>query len=125
MNYIYPKEENHFLIQLKYYQPTEIYLFERTDEEKNLIVLKILSIPLINGLSPNSHPAQILSDIFAIEEINKKIFLGWIFVDRDLNNILNSLIEASIKFHLNWILRPKNYNPPSEMLRMIRQKVQK
>ena len=33
---------------------------------------KHLSIPLINGLSPKSHPAQILSDIFTIEEITKK-----------------------------------------------------
>ena len=48
----------------------------RTDNEKKLNSFKkFLSIPLINGLSPNSHPAQILSDIFTIEEITKKIFL--------------------------------------------------
>ncbi len=45
----------------------------RTDNEKKLITFKkYLSIPLINGLSPKSHPAQILSDIFTIEEITKK-----------------------------------------------------
>ena len=31
-----------------------------------------LSIPIINGLSPSSHPTQVLSDIFTIEEIKKK-----------------------------------------------------
>ena len=41
----------------------------RTDDEKKLSIFKKhLSIPLINGLSPKSHPAQILSDIFTIED---------------------------------------------------------
>ena len=47
----------------------------RTDNENKLLNFKkYLSIPLINGLSPKSHPAQILSDVFTIEEITKKIF---------------------------------------------------
>ena len=97
----------------------------RTDNEKKLNSFKkFLSIPLINGLSPNSHPAQILSDIFTIEEITKKnisrLNICWI---GDSNNVLNSLIEASIKFSFKLSIGcPKNYNPPSEMLRMIRQK---
>ena len=100
----------------------------RTDNEKKLnIFKKFLSIPLINGLSPNSHPAQILSDIFTIEEITKKnisrLNICWI---GDSNNVLNSLIEASIKFSFKLNIGcPKNYNPPSEMLRMIRQKSSK
>ena len=45
----------------------------RTDDEKKIKSFsKFLSIPLINGLSPESHPAQILSDIFTIEEITKR-----------------------------------------------------
>ena len=100
----------------------------RTDNEKKLSSFKnFLSIPLINGLSPNSHPAQILSDIFTIEEITKKnisrLNICWI---GDSNNVLNSLIEASIKFSFKLNIGcPKNYNPPSEMLRMIRQKSSK
>ena len=100
----------------------------RTDNEKKLNSFKkFLSIPLINGLSPNSHPAQILSDIFTIEEITKKniskVNICWI---GDSNNVLNSLIEASIKFSFKLNIGcPKNYNPPSEMLRMIRQKSSK
>ncbi len=97
----------------------------RTDNEKKLNSFKkFLSIPLINGLSPNSHPAQILSDIFTIEEITKKniskLNICWI---GDSNNVLNSLIEASIKFSFKLNIGcPNNYNPPSEILRMIRQK---
>ena len=56
----------------------------RTDSDKKLEEFKkYLSIPIINGLSPSSHPTQILSDIFTIEEIKKKTnikikyFMGW------------------------------------------------
>ena len=45
----------------------------RTDSDKKIEVFqKHLKIPLVNGLSPSSHPTQILSDIFTIEEIKKK-----------------------------------------------------
>jgi ornithine carbamoyltransferase len=45
----------------------------RTDNDNKLEEFKkYLSIPIINGLSPSSHPTQILSDIFTVEEIKKK-----------------------------------------------------
>ena len=44
----------------------------RTDSDEKLEKFKnYLSIPIINGLSTKSHPTQILSDIFTIEEIKK------------------------------------------------------
>ena len=72
----------------------------RTDSEQKLSILKKhMTIPLINGLSPKSHPTQVLSDVFTIEEIKKKsiskLHICWI---GDSNNVLNSLIEASVKF---------------------------
>jgi len=96
----------------------------RTDEEKKLINFKKhLSIPLINGLSPKSHPAQILSDIFTIEEIKEKniskLNICWI---GDSNNVLNSLIEASIKFSFPLKIGcPKKYAPSNEMAILIKQ----
>ena len=45
----------------------------RTDSDKKVeIFKKYLTIPIINGLSPSSHPTQVLSDIFTVEEIKKK-----------------------------------------------------
>ncbi len=39
----------------------------RTDSDKKLEEFKKhLSIPIINGLSPSSHPTQILSDVFTV-----------------------------------------------------------
>ena len=59
---------------------------------------KNLTIPIINLLSPSSHPCQVLSDIFTVEEIKKKpiskLNICWI---GDCNNVLNSLIAVSVK----------------------------
>ena len=48
----------------------------RTDSDKKVENFrKYLSIPVINGLSPASHPTQVLSDVFTVEEIKKKTHL--------------------------------------------------
>ena len=86
----------------------------RTDNDNKLEEFKkYLSIPIINGLSPSSHPTQVLSDIFTVEEIKKKhiskMNICWI---GDSNNVLNSLIAASVKFSFNLNIGcPKNYEP--------------
>ena len=91
----------------------------RTDDNKKLESFKnFLSIPLINGLSPSSHPTQVLSDVFTIEEIKKKsiskLEIAWI---GDSNNVLNSLIVASVKFDFKLSIGcPKDYNPRNDLL---------
>ena len=91
----------------------------RTDSDKKLEEFKkYLSIPVINGLSPSSHPTQILSDIFTVEEIKKKpihkLNIAWI---GDCNNVLNSLIAASIKFSFKLKIGcPKKYKPDKNIM---------
>ena len=47
----------------------------RTDSDKKVKDFKkYLSIPIINGLSPSSHPTQVLSDVFTVEEIKENLF---------------------------------------------------
>jgi len=95
----------------------------RTDSEKKLDVLKKhMTIPVINGLSPKNHPTQILSDIFTIEEIKKKpiskLQICWI---GDSNNVLNSLIEASVKFSFKLNIGcPKKYEPNRDLLNWVK-----
>ena len=94
----------------------------RTDSDKKLEEFKkYISIPIINGLSPSSHPTQILSDVFTVEEIKKKsiskLNISWI---GDSNNVLNSLIAASIKFSFKLNIGcPKNYKPDHKMMNYI------
>ena len=79
----------------------------RNNDHKLIKKLSTLnSLPIINGLSDFSHPCQILSDMFTINENignikNKQI--TWI---GDYNNVLRSLIELQIlyKFKLNVVL---------------------
>ena len=91
----------------------------RTDSDDKIENFeKYLSIPVINGLSPSSHPTQVLSDIFTIEEIKNKpiskLNITWI---GDSNNVLNSLIAASIKFNFRLNIGcPKNYKPSKKIL---------
>ena len=86
----------------------------RTDSDKKIESLKnYSSIPLINGLSPSSHPTQVLSDVFTVEEIKKKpisnLNITWI---GDSNNVLNSLIAASVKFNFKLNIGcPISYSP--------------
>ena len=90
----------------------------RTDSDKKIEnFLKHISIPIINGLSPSSHPTQVLSDIFTVEEIKKKpiskLNICWI---GDSNNVLNSLIAASVKFSFKLSIGcPKKYEPEKEI----------
>ena len=95
----------------------------RTDNDEKLNEFKkYLSIPIINGLSPISHPTQILSDIFTVEEIKKKpissLNITWI---GDSNNVLNSLIAASIKFSFKLNIGcPSKYKPSKRMMQYIK-----
>jgi ornithine carbamoyltransferase len=91
----------------------------RTDSDQKVDNFKkYLSIPIINGLSPSSHPTQVLSDIFTVEEIKKKpiskLNITWI---GDSNNVLNSLIAASVKFSFKLNVGcPKKYEPKKFIL---------
>jgi len=95
----------------------------RTDSDAKLDEFKkYLSIPIINGLSPSSHATQILSDVFTIEEIKKKpiskLHIAWI---GDSNNVLNSLIAASVKFSFKLNIGcPKSYQPKKDILKYIK-----
>jgi ornithine carbamoyltransferase len=95
----------------------------RTDSDKKIEDFsKYLTIPVINGLSPSSHPTQVLSDVFTVEEIKKKsisrLNICWI---GDSNNVLNSLIAASIKFSFKLNIGcPKNYEPKKFVLDWIK-----
>jgi len=100
----------------------------RSDSDKKIEEFsKYLTIPIINGLSPSSHPTQVLSDIFTVEEIKKKpiskLNICWI---GDSNNVLNSLIAASVKFSFKLSIGcPKNYEPKKFVLDWVKKNKRK
>ena len=92
----------------------------RTDSDQKLSEFKkYMTIPIINGLSPSSHPTQVLSDVFTIEEIMKKSIskLNICWIGDAKNNVSNSLIEASVKFSFKLNIGcPKKYEPNKSLL---------
>ena len=95
----------------------------RTDNDKKVENFRDhLSIPVINGLSPSSHPTQVLSDVFTVEEIKKKpisnLNISWI---GDSNNVLDSLIAASVKFSFKLSIGcPKKFEPGKKVRDWVR-----
>jgi len=100
----------------------------RTDSDKKVENFrKYLSIPIINGLSPSSHPTQVLSDVFTVEEIKKKpiskLNICWI---GDSNNVLDSLIAASVKFSFKLSIGcPKKFEPGKEIKNWVKKNKKK
>ena len=100
----------------------------RTSSDKKIEDFsKNSTIPIINLLSPSSHPCQVLSDIFTVEEIKQKpiskLNICWI---GDTNNVLNSLIATSVKFKFNLNVGcPKSYRPPKFVLDWVKKNKRK
>mgnify|MGYP006171692977 CR=1 FL=1 len=91
----------------------------RTASHKNLEEFgKYLKIPIINGLSNESHPCQIMSDILTFEEIKGNITgktISWIGDGN--NNMSNSLIEAAGKFNFKLKIGcPNKYKPNKKIM---------
>ena len=91
----------------------------RTSLHKNLIEFaKCSKIPVINGLSEQSHPCQIMSDIFTFEEAKGNIkgkTIAWLGDGN--NNMSNSFIEAAAKFDFKLnIACPDKYKPSKNIM---------
>ena len=71
----------------------------RTTDHRRLVELhESATVPVINGLTDDTHPCQIMADVLTFEEhrgnIEGKVF-AW---TGDGNNVLHSLMEASARF---------------------------
>jgi len=104
----------------------DIVMMRANDHKNFLKFKKNLDIPIINGLTNISHPCQIMADIMTFEELkgsieNKKI--AWL---GDGNNVVYSLIEASVKFNFELaIASPKKFLPDKKILNWAKNKNKK
>ena len=89
-------------------QYIDCLIIRNNDHSKIKEFSRLNLLPIINGLSNFSHPCQILSDIFTIEEILGPIDKQNITWVGDINNVLISLLQAShiFRFRLK-IASPK------------------
>ena len=88
----------------------------RTDEHEKLLELaEHASVPIVNGLTDQSHPCQIMADVQTIEEHRGPIAgqtVAWV---GDGNNVLTSLVHAAVRlgFGLNVATPPELAPEPS------------
>ena len=86
----------------------------RTFSQKGIETLaECSSIPIINGLTDDEHPCQVLADLMTIRE--KKLILEGLKVAYigDGNNMCNSLIVGCLTLGMNVsIANPLSYKPP-------------
>ncbi|WP_336762018.1 ornithine carbamoyltransferase [Asaia sp. VD9] len=93
-------------------------LVVRTGETAMLTELvRWSSIPVVNGLTPDSHPVQILADIMTYEEHRGPVGGShWAWVG-DGNNVAVSLIEGAVRFGFSLTLAtPESMKPRQEIL---------
>ena len=75
------------------------------------------SIPVINGLTDDHHPCQILADIFTIKEKRgnlKGLTVAWV---GDGNNVLHSWLEGGPLLGMNLrVAVPEGFDPKKEIV---------
>jgi len=103
----------------RFIQGIMIRTFSQTEVEK---LAKYSSIPVINGLTDDEHPCQILADLMTIRE-NKNILEGLkVAFIGDGNNMANSLMIGCLKVGMNFaIASPKDYTASDKYLSRARE----
>ncbi len=75
------------------------------------------SVPVINGLTKQSHPCQVMADILTFEEWRGPIRGRKIAWSGDYNNVLSSWIDASARFDFTLdIACPRALQPSADRL---------
>ena len=90
----------------------------RTDDPAKLSELAAnATVPVINGLTDDSHPCQLMADIMTIEEHRGPIAGKTVVWSGDGNNMATSWIQAAVRFGFSLRLAcPKELSPAPELL---------
>ena len=91
----------------------------RTFESQTLYEMaKHSTVPVINGLTNESHPCQIMADIMTFEEKRGSIKGKKVVWFGDSNNVFNSFLQAAEKFNFSLIFSgPKELDTPKNLIK--------
>ena len=90
----------------------------RTDRQEKLDEMAAnATVPVINGLTENSHPCQLMADVLTFEEHRGPISGQIVAWCGDGNNVARSRIEAAVRFGFTLRLAtPEALRPPQELV---------
>lgn len=98
----------------RYFDGIMIRTYKQSDVEE---LAQYAGIPVINGLTDNYHPCQILADLQTMREHKGKLEglkLGWV---GDGNNVANSMIVGALKCGMQVTVScPDDFRPLDEVL---------
>jgi len=94
----------------------------RTDGHDKLLELaEYATVPVINGLTDDSHPCQVMADVLTFQEHKGSIAGKTVTWCGDGNNMAVSWIHASARLDFELRLAcPKPLNPPAEVIERAR-----
>ncbi len=95
----------------------------RTNQPEKLQELaRYATIPVINGLTDQSHPCQIMADLMTFEEHRGPIAGKTVAWCGDGNNVMNSWIHAAVRFGFAMrIAAPEALRPAEKLLRWVKE----
>ena len=76
-------------------------MIRTTAHERLLELTEHATVPVINGLTDDTHPCQLMADVMTYEEHRGPVAGRTFAWTGDGNNVLHSLLEASARFHFN------------------------
>lgn len=92
-------------------------MIRTTDHERLLELTEAATVPVINGLTDDTHPCQLMADVMTFEEHRGPVKGKTIAWSGDGNNVLHSLMEASARFGFNLnIANPEGSDPKKQFV---------
>ncbi len=92
-------------------------MIRTTKHERLLQLAEHATVPVINGLTDETHPCQIMADVMTFEEHRGAIQGKTIAYTGDGNNVVNSMMQAASRFDFGLkIAAPEGHEPAPEYL---------
>jgi len=111
------------MVLSRYLNGVVIRTYKQNDIEE---FAKKATIPVINGLTDSSHPCQVLSDIFTLEEKLGSVRGIKIAYVGDGNNVANSWIFGALKTGINLtIATPPKYSIDPDVVKIAEEMLKK
>ena len=92
----------------------DIIMIRTTEHERLLELADAATVPVINALTDDTHPCQIMADVMTYEEHRGSIEGRRIAWSGDGNNVLHSFIEAAPQFGFDLSIAVPEGNEPQQ-----------
>jgi ornithine carbamoyltransferase len=99
----------------------DVITFRTSGRERLLEMAKAAKVPVVNALTDEAHPLQLLADLYTVRAVRgglSGLRYAWV---GDGNNMARSWIEAAGLLRLDLVLAcPKGFTPPDEEIALAR-----